>query len=60
MAKAPLETIVKIKLDYSEFEKLFSEYLETLSEYKVQRFLSHRQYAQVVLDAFLVWLKGKK
>ena len=60
MAKAPLETIVKVKLDYSQAEKLFAEYIETLSTYKAHRFLSHRQHAQVVLDAFLEWLKGKK
>ena len=58
---AKKELTVDITLDFSEFEKLFAEYLLTLSTVKRERrFWTHRLSAEIELKKFLVWLKSRK
>ena len=58
---AKKELTVDITLDFSEFEKLFAEYLLTLSTVKRERrFWTHRLSAEIELKKFSVWLKSRK
>jgi hypothetical protein len=55
------ELTVDITLDFSQIEKLFAEYLLTLSTVKRERkFFTHRLSAEVELKKFLAWLKNRK
>jgi hypothetical protein len=52
---------VEITLDLSQIERLFAEYLLTLSTVKRERrFFSHRLSAEVELKKFLAWMKSRK
>jgi|GEM_PF-5223273 len=57
---APNSLIVTVKIDFSQLEKLFEEYISSLpSDNGEELYLSYRDHASEQVNKFMKWLKDR-